>query len=407
MITPIDTCTLLTSGPSTIPDQGEDIGFAMKYKSLRQIGHKEYELTDHLGNVRLVFSDYKHETENWSEPRLHVLSKNDYYPFGMMMPDKIYQDSSTTTRFGFNGMEREDEIAGLGNSYTAKFWQYDSRTARRWNLDPRPNPSISSYGTFALNPVMFTDVMGDTTVLFNSETGELSEVIDDRKEEWVGLVQIESENSDGTKNKTDFRFEFNDPNDVSDRIMKRGKYDPSKPENADVNFETVKIVMYSVEEIENEVNSKVVVAKPSLIDIAVPGFSDALNTSYLLTESVSSKSNFSFLGGSGKLDFWATSPLFEDEKGNAYSMFTIFVADNGSGSGKGYNDKDFGNFLWGMAGRKLGKSLITLKIGAHINNIFNGRKDNIDDPFYDKNDADLLDSEYDQEAIEDGYNYNK
>ncbi len=27
-----------------------------KYKSLRQIiGHKEYELTDHLGNVRLTF----------------------------------------------------------------------------------------------------------------------------------------------------------------------------------------------------------------------------------------------------------------------------------------------------------------------------------------------------------------
>ncbi len=61
-------------------------------------------------------------------------------------------------------MERDDEIAGLGNSYTAMFWQYDSRTARRWNQDPRPNPSISRYGTFALNPVMFTDVMGDTIV---------------------------------------------------------------------------------------------------------------------------------------------------------------------------------------------------------------------------------------------------
>ncbi len=63
-------------------------------------------------------------------------------------------------------MEREDEIAGLGNSYTAMFWQYDSRTGRRWNLDPRPNSSISSYGTFALNPVMYSDVMGDTTFVY-------------------------------------------------------------------------------------------------------------------------------------------------------------------------------------------------------------------------------------------------
>ncbi len=61
-----------------------------------------------------------------------------------------------------NGMEREDEIAGVGNMYTAKFWEYDIRTARRWNQDPRPNSSISSYGTFALNPVMNSDVMGDT-----------------------------------------------------------------------------------------------------------------------------------------------------------------------------------------------------------------------------------------------------
>jgi hypothetical protein len=55
----------------------------------RQIGHKEYELTDHLGNVRLTFSDYKYR-ENYSLPRLKVLSKSDYYPFGMLVPDNYY-----------------------------------------------------------------------------------------------------------------------------------------------------------------------------------------------------------------------------------------------------------------------------------------------------------------------------
>ncbi len=79
-------------------------------------------------------------------------------------------------------MEREDEIAGLGNSYTAMFWQYDSRTARRWNQDPRPNPSISRYGTFALNPVLFSDAMGDTNFVYGADRQDFVDNIDTRSE---------------------------------------------------------------------------------------------------------------------------------------------------------------------------------------------------------------------------------
>ena len=52
-------------------------------------------------------------------------------------------------RYGFNGQERDDQVSGKGNSYTAEFWQYDSRLGRRWNLDPKPNISISPYAAFA------------------------------------------------------------------------------------------------------------------------------------------------------------------------------------------------------------------------------------------------------------------
>ncbi len=58
-------------------------------------------------------------------------------------------------------MEREDEIAGLGNSFTAKFWEYDSRTGRRWNQDPVDMFSLSRYATFADNPISYTDPLGD------------------------------------------------------------------------------------------------------------------------------------------------------------------------------------------------------------------------------------------------------
>lgn len=35
-------------------------------------------------------------------------------------------------RYGFNGQEKVDEIAGQGNHYTAEFWEYDSRTGRQF-----------------------------------------------------------------------------------------------------------------------------------------------------------------------------------------------------------------------------------------------------------------------------------
>lgn len=62
-----------------------------------------------------------------------------------------------------------NEVKGLGNSYTARFWEYDTRIGRRWNQDPKPNPSISNYAAFANNPIWFKDPLGDT-IIVNSNT---------------------------------------------------------------------------------------------------------------------------------------------------------------------------------------------------------------------------------------------
>ena len=62
-------------------------------------------------------------------------------------------------------MEKDDEVKGEGNSYTAEFWQYSSRLAVRWNLDPKPNPAISPYAVFAGNPIFYSDPKGDTIVI--------------------------------------------------------------------------------------------------------------------------------------------------------------------------------------------------------------------------------------------------
>ena len=65
-------------------------------------------------------------------------------------------------KYGFNGQEKDNQVSGNGNSYSAEFWQYSSRLGKRWNLDPRPNVSISPYATFGNNPILFSDVKGDT-----------------------------------------------------------------------------------------------------------------------------------------------------------------------------------------------------------------------------------------------------
>jgi hypothetical protein len=64
-------------------------------------------------------------------------------------------------RFSFNGQAKDDEIYGEGNTYSAQFWEYDARLGRRWNLDPKPQISISDYACFANNPILFSDPLGD------------------------------------------------------------------------------------------------------------------------------------------------------------------------------------------------------------------------------------------------------
>ncbi|GEM53760.1 polymorphic toxin type 44 domain-containing protein [Empedobacter brevis] len=68
-------------------------------------------------------------------------------------------------------------------------------------------------------------------------------------------------------------------------------------------------------------------------------------------------------------------------------------------NGIAYNDYDYGNFLWGQAGKRLGFSHPTLSAGGHLNNAINGKKDN---PGLTNG---IYDSPEDQRAIRNGYFY--
>jgi hypothetical protein len=85
----------------------------------------------------------------------------------MLVPNR--HASADSYRYGFNTQEKVDEISGEANHNTAKFWEYDTRTARRWNQDPKPNHSISNYSVFASNPIFNNDILGDTLKVANDK----------------------------------------------------------------------------------------------------------------------------------------------------------------------------------------------------------------------------------------------
>jgi RHS repeat-associated protein len=133
-------------------------------------GSKFFELSNHLGNVLVTVTDKK--IQNSASQAVvdyysaDVASATDYYPFGMQMPGRNF--SSGGYRYGFNGQERSDEVKGLGNSYTAGFWEFDPRIGRRWNLDPVYKNS--PYEVFAGNPILYSDPLGLDTITFNKHT---------------------------------------------------------------------------------------------------------------------------------------------------------------------------------------------------------------------------------------------
>ena len=100
-----------------------------------------------------------------------VVSVSDYYPFGMGIKEREWKDSSFGYRYGFNGKEQDDEVAGEGNSYDFGARIYDSRLGRFTSRDFywKLFPDISPY-SFGLNsPIIIVDENGDKVKITTSQ----------------------------------------------------------------------------------------------------------------------------------------------------------------------------------------------------------------------------------------------
>tara|TARA_B110000977_G_scaffold30003_1_gene39217 strand:+ start:11608 stop:12651 length:1044 start_codon:yes stop_codon:yes gene_type:complete len=78
----------------------------------------------------------------------------------MLMPNRHGQDDDY--KYGFNGMESDNEIKGKGNSLNFTFRMYDPRIARFISIDPQSDvfPFLSPYQYASNSPIACRDLEG-------------------------------------------------------------------------------------------------------------------------------------------------------------------------------------------------------------------------------------------------------
>jgi len=121
-------------------------------------GKRNYELTNHLGNVMAVINDRKADTTIGVNKGYNavVISATDYFPFGMAIDSRSY--TSALYRYGFNGKENDKETGE--QDYGMRI--YDQKGCRFLSLDPigRKFPELSPYQFASNSPIQSIDLDG-------------------------------------------------------------------------------------------------------------------------------------------------------------------------------------------------------------------------------------------------------
>ena len=135
------------------------------------VGMKRYEPSNNPGNVMTVISDKITPIDTtsdglWDYFNPSLVSATDYYPFGMGMPGRYFNDGSY--EYGFNGKRIDNEVYGTGNSYDFDARMYNTRLVLFPSTDPKFKfyPGQSPYSAFNGNPIFFTDPTGKDGVAY-------------------------------------------------------------------------------------------------------------------------------------------------------------------------------------------------------------------------------------------------
>mgnify|MGYP000196785948 CR=1 FL=1 len=130
-------------------------------------GKRNYELTNHLGNVMAVINDRKTDTTIGVNKGYNavVISATDYFPFGMAIDSRSY--TSALYRYGFNGKENDKETGEI--DYGMRI--YDPRIAKFLSVDPIADnyPWYTPYQFAGNKPIWAIDLDGLEEVFMNEQ----------------------------------------------------------------------------------------------------------------------------------------------------------------------------------------------------------------------------------------------
>jgi RHS repeat-associated protein len=136
----------------------------------------QYNLTDHLGNVRVVLTGSNPNSAT-------IIQENHYYPFGMLMADigstyPDYNPENVTQPYLYNGKEYHPELELNWYDYGARF--YDPSLGRFTTHDPMTEEFMfqSPYLYASNNPVRFIDYRGMYTdgYKIDEENGKIERI---------------------------------------------------------------------------------------------------------------------------------------------------------------------------------------------------------------------------------------
>jgi RHS repeat-associated protein len=332
-----------------------------------------YNYADHLGNVRLSYQS--------NGGSIEVLEENNYYPFGLKHEGYNALAGNPSYQYKYNGKELQE--TGMYD-FGARFYMPD---IGRWGVvDPLAETSRrwSTYNYAYNNPIRFIDPDGrqNTDIIKVNTEGYVQEIIPQAGDHVV-------QDMDGNElNPHDSKFDQAQLNDVAKYARTMSDYEL---QDAEIRLFTP----YSAQQMADNFNQL--------------GIGDIKDTSQYL-QAFGEQSFIMFpwmtymgsLGGSGgSFDFADDMTSVVADGGNypAPSPPNGFTTDGTGGfikfegSNTLYNVYDAGNFMTGKAFQMIGAPLDVLKNGADIRSRYISRQG--------------PDSESDQTAVTNGYNYNR
>jgi RHS repeat-associated protein len=104
-----------------------------------------------------------------------ILEETHYYPFGLTMAGISSKAAGKLeNKKKFNGYELNTDFdINLNESF---YRSHDPQLGRFWQIDPSPTFEISPYVAMGNNPISLNDLLGDTSIYYNSQGAQIGAI---------------------------------------------------------------------------------------------------------------------------------------------------------------------------------------------------------------------------------------